>query len=525
MAVAGTLAINVIARTAQATKGLRGVAGEVKGLQGVMGRAQGGVQAFLGPVAKIAAVAGVAFSGMELLKRGIALAADKETTTTSFKVLLGSLEQAKQLMGELQQFAASTPFQLPELQGAARSLLAFGFGADQVVESLRRIGDISAGIGAPIGEIAELYGKAKVQGRLFMEDINQLTGRGIPIIQELAKQFGVSEDAVRGLVEKGQVSFTNLETAFVSLTSEGGKFSGMMEEMSQTAAGKWSTLKDNFDQLLMQLGDALLPLLTDLIEKATQFLSTLNGSGALSAAISKYQAFTDTMIEFHRRAQELLGSLRWINPQFAILNNLFASMADKPADASKAFGGVPVDFSGFEMIVKAKEAETARRKANIAAVMAESDAYQASLAAEKKAADERQNTLNSQGEALRRSLMSPLEEINGKLADYDRLLEAGAINWQTHGQAVAAAKKEYLEAAKARKGLDAPQAIGAVTRNSMAGFSAVQESKRQQEAQLKIEQEQREILAEIRDGINRMGGDGLGGGGGGFALEIEEVRA
>lgn len=110
------------------------------------------------------------------------------------------------------------------------------------------------GIGQPIGEIAEIFGKAKVQGRLFMEDINQLTGRGIPIIGELAKQFGVAESGVRGLVESGKVSFGNLETAFASLTNDGGKFSGMMQAQSGTLSGMWSTLSDNVKMTLADLG-------------------------------------------------------------------------------------------------------------------------------------------------------------------------------------------------------------------------------------------------------------------------------
>ena len=71
-------------------------------------------------------------------------------------------------------------------------MIAFGEAADSVPDTLHRIGHISAGIQAPVNQIAELYGKARVQGRLFAEDINQPTGRGIPIIQELAKQFGIS---------------------------------------------------------------------------------------------------------------------------------------------------------------------------------------------------------------------------------------------------------------------------------------------------------------------------------------------
>lgn len=192
------------------------------------------------------------------LSNGFKLAVDAEQAGVAFEVMLGSAERGQKALKDLSDFAAATPFELPELVGAGRKLLAFNVTAEQLIPSLTRIGDISAGIGAPIGEIAELFGKAKVQGRLMMEDINQLTGRGIPIIQELAKQFKVAESAVRGLVEKGSVNFDNLDKAFTSLTSSGGRFAGLMEKQSQTLGGLWSTLKDTVGQAMRSIAETLI---------------------------------------------------------------------------------------------------------------------------------------------------------------------------------------------------------------------------------------------------------------------------
>jgi len=169
--------------------------------------------------------------------KAITAAADFEQTKVAFTTMIGDAGKAEQTLAKLRQLGAETPFEFPDLADAGRKLIAFGESADTVPDTLRRIGDISAGVQAPVGEIAELYGKARVQGRLFGEDINQLTGRGIPIIQELAKQFGVSDSEVKKLVESGKVGFPNIEKAFISLTSKGGKFSGMMEAQSKRASG------------------------------------------------------------------------------------------------------------------------------------------------------------------------------------------------------------------------------------------------------------------------------------------------
>ena len=115
--------------------------------------------------------------------KAVTAAADFEQTKVAFTTLIGDAAKAEATLAKLRELGAQTPFEFPELDDAGRKLIAFGEAGDTVPETLRRIGDVSAGVQAPVGEIAELYGKARVQGRLFAEDINQLTGRGILIIQ------------------------------------------------------------------------------------------------------------------------------------------------------------------------------------------------------------------------------------------------------------------------------------------------------------------------------------------------------
>ncbi len=218
------------------------------------------------------------------------LAANMETTKAAFTGMLKDAERAQAVLDELQRFAASTPFEFPELADAARGLLAFGVAADDLIPTLQAIGDVSSAINAPIGEIAELYGKARVQGRLFMEDINQLTGRGIPIIQELAKQFGVAESEVRGLVEKGQVNFGNLQRAFVAMTTGVGQFAGQMDAKSKTANGRWSTLKDNISQAIRPIGDALLPAVGRILDRLSQLAAVVGQFISENAALASYVA-------------------------------------------------------------------------------------------------------------------------------------------------------------------------------------------------------------------------------------------
>ena len=213
--------------------------------------------------------------GVAAISSFVNSAAQFETVSIQFETLIGDAEKAQATLQGLSTFAAGTPFQFQDIADAGRSLLAFGTEADDLENTLRRLGDISAGVGAPLGEIAEIYGKVQVQGRLFAEDINQLTGRGIPVIQELAKQFGVADSEVKELVESGQVGFPEIEKAFISLTDEGGKFAGLTEALAGSLEGQLSTLRDSFALIGRDIGELFLPAVSSAVGLIQDLVSGL----------------------------------------------------------------------------------------------------------------------------------------------------------------------------------------------------------------------------------------------------------
>lgn len=256
MAAAGSLTVNVLA--------------DVSPLTSSMSRGEDRTRQFASNVTSTldrmtsrvtTLAAGAVATGLAALAGGagvgIKLAADSETARLAFTTMLRDASQAKQLIGEIANFAAQTPFESPELIGAARSLLAFGTNAQQIIPTLRQLGDISAGLSQPIGELSLLYGKARVSGRLMGDDLNQWVERGVPLIQSLAKQFGVTEGEVRKLVEKGVVGFANLQTALNEMTEAGGMFAGGMKAQSESLSGLYSTMADAIGKELRELGETL----------------------------------------------------------------------------------------------------------------------------------------------------------------------------------------------------------------------------------------------------------------------------
>lgn len=210
----------------------------------------------------------------------------------AFKVLTGDAGVAENLMSQLIHTAATTPFGVTDISNAARQLLAYGVEADKVNETLIRLGDICAGLSIPIGDLAYLYGTTMTQGRLYTADLNQFTGRGIPMIRELANVLGVAESKVRELVEEGKVGFPEVQQAIINLTNEGGKFGGLMEAQSKTITGQLSNLQDGFEQMFNEIGKSTEGVISESISLASTLVEHWREVGeALLAVITTYGAY------------------------------------------------------------------------------------------------------------------------------------------------------------------------------------------------------------------------------------------
>ena len=172
----------------------------------------------------------------------------------AFETMLGSKSKADALMGQLIDTAATTPFEMSEVAEASKMLLAYGMEGDKVNETLIRLGDIAAGLSMPLKDLAFLYGTTMVQGRLYTQDLNQFLGRGIPLADELAKQFGKNKGEVKKLVEEGKIGFPEVQKAIEALTGEGSKFGGLMEKQSKTIKGQLSNIEDAWEQMINEIG-------------------------------------------------------------------------------------------------------------------------------------------------------------------------------------------------------------------------------------------------------------------------------
>lgn len=215
----------------------------------------------------------------------------------SFKTMLGSEQKAVSLMDQLVKTAATTPFSMGDIANSAKQLLAYGLEAEKVNDTLIRLGDIAAGLSIPINDLAYLYGTTMVQGRLYTQDLNQFLGRGIPIMAELAKQFGVAESEVKKLVEEGKVGFPQVQQAIVNLTSEGSKFGGLMEAQSHTIAGQISNIEDQIEQMFNEIGKSSEGVINGTLSLTSEMIEHWETIGkVLLTVIATYGAYKAAVI-------------------------------------------------------------------------------------------------------------------------------------------------------------------------------------------------------------------------------------
>lgn len=210
--------------------------------------------------AKVASLA-VGASLAAVGAKAITAAANLEQTQVAFETMLGNTEKARDLLTDLGKLASTTPFEINEVRQAAKQMLAYGIETDKIIETTKMLGDVAAGLGKEtFPQLTLAFGQIKAKGKLMGQELLQLTNAGFNV----AEAMGVTRGELMDMMESADgVSFEQVEEAFKRATSEGGRFTDMMEKQSQTIAGRWSNIKDQFTLALEDIGTRLLPYVSE----------------------------------------------------------------------------------------------------------------------------------------------------------------------------------------------------------------------------------------------------------------------
>lgn len=335
----------------------------------------------------------------------------------AFGTMLGSEEKATALMQQMVNTAAKTPFDLMGVAEGAKQLLAYGVSAEKVNDTLVRLGNIASGLSIPLNDIVYLYGTTMVQGRLYAQDVRQFTGRGIPLVKELAEKYHTTAEGINEMVSAGKIGFPDVEEVLNKMTNAGGQFYQLMEKQSSSLTGQIANLQDAWDSALNSLGE--------------------KSEGALSAGIQSATYLVEHMDDVVRILKSVAiayGSVKAATALASVATKGYTGIAvlDNAARTAKlALMKTEAVLSG-EVVSQKKAMETAE--------MANYAALQTTLTAEEQAAVVKQMRIAAIQSLLTAQQQEYLANLN--LTASSSGYEAAAIGVMTAEQRLALSKQD-----------------------------------------------------------------------------------
>ena len=248
------------------------------------GGLKNGLSVAAGAIASVSAAMGAG------VVAGVKYNATIENYQTSFEVMTGSAEKAAEVVDRLKKLGAETPFEMPQLAEVTQLLMNYGFTADEAIDRMQMLGDISQGSADKMQRIATAYGQMSSAGKVQLEDVKQMIEAGFNPLQEISESTGESMQSLYDRISSGTLAVDEITASMQRATSEGGKYYQSMEKQSQTISGMISTLKDNAQQLLGEVvqpitesfSTKLLPAAIDAINQLTTAFQEQGFEGLIS---------------------------------------------------------------------------------------------------------------------------------------------------------------------------------------------------------------------------------------------------
>ena len=250
--------------------------GGIGSLIGKFSSAKAAVGGFLGAFAASALV--------DFGREAIDAQSKVEQLEISFRTLLGSQEKASALIAEIKAYGTVTPYDTEGLAQAARLMLSYGMTSSKIMPTLKMLGDIAMGDKDKLQSLTLAFSQMSASGRVCKEDLNQMVDAGFNPLQIISEKTGKSIGELTDEVSKGAISVHDIEQAFIDATSEGGKFHNMVNNMSDSIAGKTAQMTDNWENFKASIGGLLKPAYLGAIQTTTSAID------AMTKAIERLKA-------------------------------------------------------------------------------------------------------------------------------------------------------------------------------------------------------------------------------------------
>ena len=465
---------------------------------------RGSLSGMLGPLGRVAA----GISGIFLAKTAIGGAMELEKMQIQFAGLAGGADNAKAHLQELRDWSVSTPFQFMDIANASRTLLGFGMTTAQVMPMLQMLGDVSAGAGVDLSRLARQMGEISAKGKADMVDLKQLIIAGVPIWKLLGEHTGKTTEELQKMSSQGLLSIELINGALQQSTEIGGMYHEQTQAQSETTSGRISTLKDKFMDLMMTIGEKLKPVIDVLIEtmiKAVEWVKSWDTKTVKMIAIigGWVLAITGAIVVI-RKIINIIKNLSAVYKMLTSAQIVQKAMSGPGGWAVLAAGATIATASVMALnaqydewngslektedgLKHQEQAQAAVNDATAQAVQKEEEITEA-----QKARAKVMDKLKQKGAEVAKAMRTPAEKFADRIAELNELLDTGSVSWETYNRAVAKATESLHNSNKeqAKKNQVERRNVGAVTRRSVAAFSASNKSDSNWRKQFNMQQQQ-----------------------------------
>ena len=203
------------------------------------------------------------YAAQNFLRAVVDIGGELENQKIAMASILQDEGKATTIFNQIKKLAVASPFGVMDLNQYAKQLSAYSIPYNELYDTMKRLADISAGVGVDMGRIILAFGQIKAAKFLKGTELRQLTEANIPMVDKLAERFSklegriVSAGEVLDMISKKKVTFEDVKDVLWGLTDDGGMFNNMQEVLSESAKSKWKNLADAIDIMLGDIAESM----------------------------------------------------------------------------------------------------------------------------------------------------------------------------------------------------------------------------------------------------------------------------
>jgi tape measure domain-containing protein len=334
----------------------------------------------------IASIKGMAaaYMSVQTVAKSINLASQVEDATIAFEVLTGSAKDGALLFEQIRKFAAESPVTFSNAAEATKTMMSFGMAAQDVQKNLQMLSDVTGGNNDRFKMLSLAFSQTTAAGRLMGQDLLQMINTGFNPLQQISKTTGETMLELKTRMEEGGISAQEVRMAFKDATAEGGMFHGMTDRLAGTVSGKLNIALSDLEQKLAAAGQAMGPLLVQVLDTFTRLKPILDAVVNLIDGISQGLGFAIAAVT------DLINSVTTFNVDTTEINKFLDLLEKREREAADAkLQAVQKEFEQKQAAVNhvaiaERKAAEDRAKAQAAAMEQQKKAMEDAFKAQQK---------------------------------------------------------------------------------------------------------------------------------------------